>query len=254
MGFAVLHLYVDGIWVKKEGCREPDDFTPLLNEIVERTSLPIALDSVYRWVAFPPSRQDSRMTVPNRYFGVKQDGSTTLRGIEIRKHDTPPYITRMQENLLEIMKTAETTRELYDLLPRAMALVLERYRGLKAGRVRTIDLVVHKRMSKELDAYRVRSAAAIAAQQLEDAGLPIRLGQRIPLVYTLGKPGACAWHKRIPLDPRSVNYAYYGKLLVRAANAVLQPLQVDESVIQEYVDSGGASQIPLRFAESVQAA
>jgi len=254
MGFTVLHLYVDGIWVKKAGCREPDDFTPLLNEIVERTSLPIALDSVYRWVAFPPSRQDSRMTVPNRYFGVKQDGSTTVRGIEIRKHDTPDYIIRMQEDLLGIMKNAATRQELYDLLPRAMALVLERYRSLRAGKVRTSELVAHKRMSKELDAYRVRSAAAIAAQQLEDIGLPIRLGQRVPLVYTLGAPGASAWHERIPLDPRSVNYAYYGKLLVRAANAVLQPLQVDESVIQEYVDSGGARQVPLRFEENARAA
>ncbi|MDK2981188.1 MAG: polymerase [Chloroflexota bacterium] len=251
MGFTVLHLYVDGIWVKKEGCREADDFTPLLNEIVERTSLPIALDSVYRWVAFPPSRQDSRLAVPNRYFGVKQDGSTTLRGIEVRKHDTPPYITRMQEDLLRILAGAADKQELHAQLPRAMALVQDRYHTLQAGEVRPVDLVVHKRMSKELSAYRVRSAAAIAAQQLEDIGQPIRLGQRVPLVYTLGKPGASAWHERIPLDPRSIHYAYYGRLLVRAANAVLQPLRVDESTIREYARSGGLVSVMLLEEQEV---
>jgi DNA polymerase-2 len=247
MGFTVLHLYVDGIWVKKEGCSQPDDFLPLLNEIVDQTSLPIALDCIYRWVAFPPSKQDSHLSVPNRYFGVKQDSSSTVRGIEIRKHDTPAYITRMQEDLLGIFETAADVRELHDLLPRALSLVLERYKSLRAGRVQLADLVVHKRMSKELNAYRVRSVAAIAAQQLEDNGQPICLGQRIPLVYTLGKPGACAWHEHIPLDPRSVNYAYYGELLIRAASAIMQPLGMDDTALSNYLINDGVAQIPIEL-------
>ena len=251
MGFTVLHLYVDGIWVKKEGCSQPDDFLPLLNEIVDQTSLPIALDCIYRWVAFLTSKQDSHMTVPNRYFGAKQDGSSTVRGIEIRRHDTPAYITRMQEDLLGIFETAANVRELRDLLPRALTLVQERYKSLRAGKVRLADLVVHKRMSKELSAYRVRSVAAIAAQQLEDIGQPIRLGQRVPLVYTLGKPGAIAWHEHIPLDPRSVNYAYYCELLIRAAGAIMQPLQMDEAAIRDYMATDGVTQIPIKLYQEI---
>jgi len=153
----------------------------------------------------------------------------------------------MQEDLLGIFENASTAQELQDLLPRALALVLERYKNLRAGRVRLADLVVHKRMSKELSAYRVRSAAAIAAQQLKDIGQPIRLGQRVPLVYTIGHPGACAWHVHIPLDPRSVNYAYYCKLLVRAASAILQPLQMDEAALNTYLISDGIIQIPIEL-------
>ncbi len=245
--FTVLHLYVDGIWVQKKGCENPDDFLPLLNAIVDRTSLPIALDCIYRWVAFLPARQDSRLTVPNRYFGVKQDGSTTVRGIEIRTHDTAPYVARTQETLLDILKCAANTTELQNQLPKALQLILGRYNRLKLGEVEIEDLVVHKRMGKELEMYRVRSPAALAARQLQEIGEPIRLGQRIPLVYTLGKPGVCAWNSQIPLDVRSVNYAYYCELLIRAARSILQPFSIDEHGLREYLSNNGIVQVALGF-------
>jgi len=250
LGFTVLHLYVDGIWVKKEGCAEPDDFLPLLNEIVDRTALPIALDCVYRWVAFLPARHNSGLSVPNRYFGAKQDGSTTVRGIELRTHDTAPYVARMQESLLELLKSAGNLEELHARLPQALELVLRRYKRLRRGEVAPPDLVVHKRMGRELDAYRMPSPAAIAARQLEELGRPARLGQRMPLVYTLGKPGIQAWHSGMQIDPRSVNYVYYGRLLIRAASSVLQPFGIDEQILRDYLQANGVVQASLKWGES----
>ena len=245
-GFEVLHLYVDGMWVKKAGCDQPDDFLPLLNSIIDRTALPISLDCIYRWVAFLPARVDSRLTVPNRYFGVKQDGSTTVRGVEIRKHDTAPYIARMQENLLGIFQNAADLAELRQHIPQALEMVLARYRKVVRGEVPLEELVMHRRMGKELDAYKVASPAAIAARQLEEIGHLPSLGQRVPLVFTLGEPGACAWHSQIPLDPHSVNYAYYGRLLVRAAAAILQPFGIEEPQLWEYVLGEGTTQLSLK--------
>ena len=246
-GFEVLHMYVDGMWVKKEGCDQPDDFLPLLNEIVERTALPIALDSVYNWVAFLPARADSRMTVPNRYFGVKRDGSLTVRGIEIRKHDSAPYVVRMQQNMLDMLESARTVAELQQRIPQVLELVLRRYKKLRAGSVAPVDLVVHKRMGKELEAYRVPSPAALAARQLQEIGSPAQSGKRVPLLYTLGKPGVTAWHERIPLDESSIDHAYYCRLLIRAAVAVLQPFGLDERALTEYLLADGVVQIPLEL-------
>ncbi|MCK7481768.1 MAG: hypothetical protein M0C28_34795 [Candidatus Moduliflexus flocculans] len=48
LGFRVLHLYVDGAWVYKAGCRKVKDFQPLLEEIRSRTGLTIALDGIYK--------------------------------------------------------------------------------------------------------------------------------------------------------------------------------------------------------------
>lgn len=93
-GFEVLHLYVDGVWVKKLGATRATDFQPLLDEIARCTGLPIALEGIYRWIAFLPSRQDERIPVPNRYFGVFQDGSLKVRGLELRRRNTPPGLLK----------------------------------------------------------------------------------------------------------------------------------------------------------------
>ena len=43
------------------------------------------------------------MPVANRYFGVFQDGSLKLRGLEARRGDTPPWIARRQIALIEAL-------------------------------------------------------------------------------------------------------------------------------------------------------
>lgn len=94
LGYTVLHMYVDGLWVHKPGASTVTDFQPLLDEILARTRLPISLDGIYRWMAFLPSRIDARVPVANRYFGVFQDGTLKLRGVEVRRRDTPPFIAQ----------------------------------------------------------------------------------------------------------------------------------------------------------------
>jgi DNA polymerase II len=52
MGFTVLHLYVDGLWVAALSIPSSADLQPLMEEILARTGLPIALEGIYKWVAF----------------------------------------------------------------------------------------------------------------------------------------------------------------------------------------------------------
>jgi hypothetical protein len=103
LGFTVLHMYVDGLWVRRDGANKVEDFQPLLEDIIEETGLPIAMDGIYRWIAFLPSRVDERVPVANRYFGVFQDGSHKVRGIELRRDDTPAFIAEIQQAMLERM-------------------------------------------------------------------------------------------------------------------------------------------------------
>ena len=44
--------------------------------------------------------------VPNRYFGVFEDGSLKLRGIEARRHDTPVFFSNYQQLILNILSEA----------------------------------------------------------------------------------------------------------------------------------------------------
>ncbi|MCP4428305.1 MAG: hypothetical protein GY803_27775, partial [Chloroflexi bacterium] len=103
LGYTVLHMYVDGLWLKKAGVKRNEQVRPLLAKITEQTGLPIALEGIYRWVAFLPSRLDARVPVANRYFGVFQNGKIKMRGIETRRHDTPPWIAQVQLELIRKM-------------------------------------------------------------------------------------------------------------------------------------------------------
>ena len=152
LGFEVLHMYVDSLFVQKEGLQTQKDFAPLLEAIQAQTGIPIALEGVYRWVAFLPSRGDSRVPVPNRYFGVFQDGSVKYRGIEARRHDTPPWVTQTQLAVLDCLAQAQTLDEVSEYLPEAQALVEQAKRNLKTERVSQEYLVVTQKLSRAVEA------------------------------------------------------------------------------------------------------
>ena len=223
MGFLVLHMYVDCLFVQKEGCRQAADFVPLLDAIAAQTGIAIALDGVYRWVALLPSRKDARIPVPNRYFGVFQDGEIKYRGIELRRHDTPAWVAQTQLALQECLAQAGSLGELPRYLPEARQLVERARHNLKTGRIAPEDLLVCLRLSRAPEAYKTSSPAACAARQLVEAGQTVAPGQMIRLVYTRGKPGVWAYGTNV-LDLRTVDIPRYLKLLDRAAGTILDSM------------------------------
>jgi DNA polymerase-2 len=224
LGYAILHMYVDGLWVRRDGCRQPGDFEALLHEISARTDLPIALDGIYRWVVFLPSRADERVPVANRYFGVFQDGSVKVRGIECRRRDTPAFISELQMDLLSILARAPDADRLRDCLPPARALLDRRLNDLRTGRVPLEKLLLAQKLSRELEDYRTPSPAARAALQLAKTGRTLRPGQRVRFLLTRGEPGIRAWDLPEPPDPRTLDVPRYRALVQRAAETVLNPM------------------------------
>ena len=237
LGFSVLHMYVDGLWVQKDGASDMEDFQPVLEEIAARTSLPIALDGVYRWVAFLPSRLDARVPVANRYFGIFQDGSSKIRGIEARRQDTPAWIVEIQLALLDCLAQASSVDELPGRLPEAVRLLRKAWINLRAGRVPLKGLVASQKLSKELDDYRVPPPAARAAMQLQQVGKAVKQGQRVRFLYTLGYPGVYAWDLPGSPNPAALDVQHYQELLFRAARTLLEPLGVDENTLRDWLYS-----------------
>jgi DNA polymerase-2 len=230
LGFTVLHMYVDGIWINKEGCKTVKDFDSLLVTIHERTGLPIALDGIFRWIAFLPSKQDARISVANRYFGVFQDGSTKERGIDLRRQDTPLFVAKVQRKILNILSQAEDARDLPFYLPEIRVLVNERLDALRCGRVPLQEFVICQRLSRELDEYRTPSSAARAAMQLKEIGRNMRPGQSVRLLYLRGEPNVRAWDLPEIPDPAEIDLSRYRKLLLEAVETILEPIQEGESI------------------------
>ncbi|GER79096.1 MAG: hypothetical protein DPW21_00795 [Anaerolineae bacterium] len=226
MGFTVLHMYVDCLFVQQEGFERPSDFTPLMEAIVEKTGIPIALEGVFKWVAFLSSKRDKRVPVPNQYFGAFLDGTLKYRGIELRRRDTTTWVRKAQLTVLNILAQADSPGDMSDYLPTVITYIERAKRDLRAGRVPLEDLVIRQKLSRVLDGYKTPSPAARAARQLQMIGREIAPGQSIDFLFT--RDGVHAWELGETLDVRRVDVQRYCALLERAMRTVLDPWEVQD--------------------------
>jgi DNA polymerase elongation subunit (family B) len=67
-------------------------------------------------------------------------------------------------------------------VPKILDLLLEYSLLLKDGRAKIEDLDIGKRISQAPGAYKVDSPTALAAQELEDIGIPIHPGEKVRYV------------------------------------------------------------------------
>jgi DNA polymerase-2 len=182
-GFRVLHALVDSLYVQRAGARRAD-YAHLVREIEQRTGLPMALEAVYRYVVFLPSKQSPEVPVPNRFFCVPEDGEIKIRGLECRRHDTPPLVARMQREALAILAEAHDFESYCRKLEEARE-VLERYLAqVEEGSVGIEELVISRRLTRPANGYKHASATAIAAKQLARAGVALRPGETIEYILT----------------------------------------------------------------------
>lgn len=247
MGFTVLHMYVDGLWVCQPDHTRAADFQALLDQIAARTGLPIALEGIYRWITFLPSRLDGRVPVANRYFGVFQNGLLKARGIDVRRRDTAPFVATAQLKALMRLAKASEEQRLEECLSGALDSLREDLSRLRSREVALEQLVVSQTLSRTLDEYRVPSPAARAAAQLKQAGKELRPGQRVRFLFTHGEPGVWAWDLPEAVPRQSVDFDHYTELLLRAAAAILQPLNMEEEAVRNRL-LGNARQQTFAFA------
>ncbi|WP_337860958.1 type B DNA-directed DNA polymerase [Ferroplasma sp.] len=95
-GFHVMHGVVDSLWLSG-----PGDIKKTLKEICKNTGIQIVLDSSYKWIAFLP--QNNGTGSANRYIGLRNDGTFKIRGIELRRRDSPALVKKFQDHALNIL-------------------------------------------------------------------------------------------------------------------------------------------------------
>lgn len=183
-GYRVLHALVDSLYVQRAGATR-EDYARMAREIEQRTGLPMALEAVYRYVVFLPSKQHAEVPVPNRFFCVPEDGAEIkIRGLECRRHDTAPIVARMQREALAIVAEAHDYESYCRKLEEARE-VLNRYLDrVENGTAPIEELVIRRRMTRPPEAYKQSSATAIAARQLARSGVHLRPGEMIEYIIT----------------------------------------------------------------------
>lgn len=234
-GFTVLHMYVDSLFLQKDGAATASDFQPVLDEVEQVTKLPIDLEEVYSWIAFVSSRRDPDVPVSNRFFCRKPNGEFKIRGLAQRRRDTCPFVKDVQMQALDALGPEQDLKRLIHLLPQLVEIVRTRCAELQAGSVPFEQLIVTQILSRELKEYQVSSALCTAATQLQDAGKQMSMGQVVRYVHTRGKPGAYAWDLPVPPKPTMINVLHYKELVLRAIWEVVQPLGVTEGLLRDWI-------------------
>ena len=180
-GFELLHAITDSLWIHKSHLRE-EEVLELCRKISEATGIAMSLEGVYRWMAFLPSKGNPESPVANRYFGLFNSGKMKARGLSFRRGDMPPLIQQAQIRMIEVLSETKNMDDYRSKIPKILDLLLEYGLMLKDGQAKKEDLAVGKRISQEPNEYKVDSLTALAAQQLEDVGIPIHPGEKVRYV------------------------------------------------------------------------
>jgi DNA polymerase II len=243
-GFTVLHIYVDSLFIYRPDVTTEDDYQSLLKEIEHETKLPIEVEEVYSWMAFVSARHSPNTPVANRFFGLQPDGEYKVRGLAVRREDTPLFVAETQMQILQILANEKDPNQLHRLLPNVLSMVRERLSALKHQRIPLNELIVTQTLSRELDQYRVPSPAARAALQLQVLGKIVRMGQRVQFIYTTTEQSVHAWDLPDEFDSALIDVSRYKELLFRAVHEVLQPMGIPENILRDWLLSEACYMLP----------
>ena len=225
-GFKILHAIVDSIWIQKKNVVN-NDYKSLKTEIENKTGFPILLEGIYKWIVFVPSKSNTILPVSNRYFGVLEDGTVKMRGIEARRYDTAEFFSNVQQGILNIMSEANSIKEVRDLMPKVRKFFQLHLELLRYKKVPINDLVLTKRISKDVDEYKNRNTVELdALLQLKHAGKSLKSGQILKYVLT-DYYRKNSRKRSIPVELINSKTVYdakrYSELLVETCNSVTEP-------------------------------
>src|SRR6266704_2051788 len=229
-GFELVHGIVDSFWLhKRDATRE--EYEELCKIIREKLGLPISFEGTYRWIVFLSSKTDSKVGVLNRYYGIFEDGKPKIRGIDLRRHDTPEVVRQCQHMMLDIFTRARDSGEFRLLIPKALR-VLEKFVGLlRERKIPLEDLVIVRNLSKNPDEYTHQVPQAIAARHLVAQGGSVHAGQQVSYILAVDQTRTA-----LPPEVTGEDTVYdserYVDLLCSSAANLLLPLGYDAKYLR----------------------
>ncbi|MHA2393872.1 MAG: DNA polymerase domain-containing protein [Promethearchaeota archaeon] len=227
-GYEVIYGPFDSLFVKKRGATR-QDYTDLAAEITEVTSLPMSLDRHFKFLVLLTKTTDPIMMAANRYYGKLMDGSMFYRGIELRRHDTPPYINTMQKTMMNTMFDAEDVNQIYNEgIPSALNIAHQALRNIKLGKVNPHELIISKRLRRDLTEYRSRQPHIVAAMLGTDTEISkyVLVNVESPNPFTRVIPA-----ENLDDTHKAYDKKKYAQLVRRAAWNLLRPFVPEESYI-----------------------
>ena len=220
-GYHVIHALVDSLWIQG---RPGMDYEAVRQVIEREAGCPVGLEGIYKWIRFCPSKVDPLSGIPNRYFGAFTTGETKVRGLALRRHDTPRLIKDMQNQLLSRLARADTWAQIRAAGPELEEIIAEFRARLKEGRVTAQDLAILFHLSKKPEEYVHDTLSTIAAKKMAAAGIELHPGEALQYVIASAKDKVKDW-RAMPLPlldgPLEYDQERYLELLENSIEEIL---------------------------------
>ena len=204
MNFHVLHGIVDCLWV------QGSPVEALRERVQQETGLLIEAEH-FDWIVFLPMADG--FGAYNRYYGRQPDGSIKVRGIAARRHDTPEYVRKMQDEMLTVMSRAGALVELRKLEGPVRDIYQKYLAGLCTADVR--DFIISRRISRLTYAHRCLEASAVQAYR--NQGVTVAPGMKIAYVVRSAKQ----YEVDTEWNASTVDIEYYRTLLDKALQEIV---------------------------------
>jgi DNA polymerase elongation subunit (family B) len=178
-GFRVVHGIVDSMWLKGPLDRKRE----LIDEIARSSGIPLSEEGIYKWLVFLPNKC-SGVGALNRYYGLFENNEFKLRGIALRKHDTPGLVRALEAGMLEVLAKAGGAAEFVEGIPEAIDVLRGVSRRVLDGACSPEELILTKRVSRSVEEYVQFNDTFCALKQLRAEGLKVPPGDTVKYVVT----------------------------------------------------------------------
>ena len=237
LGFEIVHGIVDSLWLKKKNSTS-EDYTKLCKEIGEKVKIPLDFEGFFKWIVFLTSKIHPNVPVLNRYYGAKEDGTIKVRGIEVRRRDTPKFVYDAQIEMIKVLASANNKKTFIKTIPKALKIVKDYRQKLLDGKIPVWDLIITKRLSKAPEKYTQKVSQLIAAEQLLKEGVDVSAGKSIKFLFTSANNKH--YNRRVRAKDliekgTTADLKKYLLLLYSATSNILSPFGYSKKEVQEYV-------------------
>ena len=163
-GYEVLHGIVDSLWMRpvSAAATAPEVVSERIGQLI---GIDIDVEGVYKWIVFLPCK-GANVGALNKYYGCLEDGTLKVRGIELRRRDTPEFLRMAQTDMLEVLRRADGPEGFREAVPEALRTLRRRADQLREGDVEPADLEPFRQGGGELHLVIDHQDAGVVRRQL----------------------------------------------------------------------------------------